>query len=94
MAEEEPKAPAAYIFYGLDSKPNSIFEPFRHCETDRFWRKSVGQLVEKFKPGKWQEIDECRNAYAPPREPKVLDLNNHLLHYTREKGVHIVNPNL
>ena len=92
MAEEEQPTPI-YKYYGLDSNYDySIYEGFNHCETNRFWRRSVGQLVEKYQNHDPMEIDECRNAYTPPREPQVLDLTSNLLFYSKEKGVHIRAP--
>ena len=72
MADEEKQV--KYVFYGITSAEHSIFSGLGHCETDRFWRKSIGQLNEKYMMNGNYEFDECRNAYIPPRAPVKLDL--------------------
>ena len=77
MSDEEKTGKIKYIFYGVESGDGTLFD-FSHCETDRIWRKTIGQLNDKYNDSNHWELDECRNAYVPPREPKTLDLLDNL----------------
>ena len=65
-----------YKFYGIAGKVN-IFA-FPHCETDRFWRKSLGLTPERYYKYDSYSFDECDNAFTKPKPPVSLDLLEHL----------------
>jgi len=44
-AEEQPE-PFFFTFHGIAGKQNLFHVP--HCETDRFWRSSLGLTPEKY----------------------------------------------
>ena len=65
-----------YVFHGLSGN-NNIFA-FPHCETDRFWRRSLGLTPERYnKTDQWQ-FDECKNAFVTPKPPVRIDVLEHL----------------
>jgi hypothetical protein len=73
---EESEAPA-YKFYGLAGKTNIFAYP--HCETDRFWRQSLGLTPERYYKSDYLSFDECDNAFTKPKAPVKIDLLQHLL---------------
>ena len=80
MSEEAEAPPTIYKFYGIKSNTkNNLFSDYKHCETDRFWRRSIGQLNDKYSPE--SPMDECRNGYVPPRAVVDLDITDNLLRF-------------
>jgi hypothetical protein len=65
MAEE-------FSFHGIAGK-NNIFA-FPHCETDRFWRKSLGLTSEKYLKNEHYAFDECKNAFMKPKAPVNINI--------------------
>lgn len=74
MAEE-----GSYKFYGIAGKVNLFAYP--HCETDRFWRASLGLTPERYIRSADHTFDECWNAYVKPKKPISIDLLQHLHKY-------------
>ena len=66
MAEE------GYKFYGIGGKVNLF--AFPHCETDRFWRASLGLTPERYIRSADYAFDECWNAFTKPKKPISIDL--------------------
>ena len=67
--------------HGIAGK-NSIFYGFSHCETDRFWRRSLGLSNEKYLKGDAQySFNECDNAFMKPKVPCSLDILSNLHKY-------------
>ena len=74
MSEEEG---SSFTHHGIAGEKN-IFG-FPHCETDRFWRRSLGLTNEKYQKGTQNNFfDECRNAFTKPKPPVQIDLLDHL----------------
>ena len=69
MAEE-------FSFHGIAGK-NNIFA-FPHCETDRFWRKSLGLTSEKYMRNEYYSFDECNNAFMKPKAQAQINILQHL----------------
>lgn len=65
-----------FTFHGLAGAKN-IFG-FPHCETDRFWRMSLGLTPEKYVRNQDYSFDECSNAFMKPKAPVAIDLLAHL----------------
>jgi len=74
------EVPEGYKFYGIAGDVNLF--AFPHCETDRFWRRSLGITPEKYIRSDQSQFDECNNAYIKPKKPVSLDLLNHLHKYS------------
>jgi hypothetical protein len=73
MSEEE--AEVGFMHHGIGEGPSSIFQGFAHCETDRFWRRSLGLSNEKYLKGdSAYTFDECNNAFMKPKLPIKLTL--------------------
>jgi hypothetical protein len=68
-----------YKFYGISGKVNLF--AFPHCETDRFWRKSLGLTPERYLKTDDYQFDECNNAFVKLKQPVSLDLLQHLHKY-------------
>ena len=73
MAEE------GYKFYGISGDVNLF--AFPHCETDRFWRASLGLTPERYIRSADYAFDECWNAFVKPKKPVSIDLLQHLHKY-------------
>jgi hypothetical protein len=73
MAEAEE---SSFTFHGLAGKKNLF--AFPHCETDRFWRSSLGLTPERYVRDNNPNFDECRNAFVKPKLPISIDLLDHL----------------
>lgn len=71
MAEE-----GSYKFYGIAGEKNLFAIP--HCETDRFWRRSLAITPERYIRSNEYQFDECNNAFMKPKKPVALDLLSHL----------------
>jgi hypothetical protein len=67
MSEEEKGA-----FHGIAGN-NNIFG-FPHCETDRFWRQSLGITNERYIKTAKYHWDECNNAFVKPKPPISINL--------------------
>jgi hypothetical protein len=65
-----------YSFHGISGKVN-IFA-FPHCETDRFWRKSLALTPERYVKADTYHFDECDNAFTKPKAPIRINLLDHL----------------
>ena len=77
MTEEKQEPITLYRFHGITSGTvNNIFDRAAYCDNDRFWRRSIGQLNDKYFPH--QAVDECRNAYVKPKPPVEYDLIKNL----------------
>lgn len=72
MAEEA----TGFKFHGIAGAVNIFAVP--HCETDRFWRQSLGLTPERYIKGSDYAFDECHNAFSKPKKPVQLDLLEHL----------------
>lgn len=70
MAEE-------FTFHGLSIGKNNLFA-IPHCETDRFWRQSLGLTPERYVRTHDVAFDECHNAFTKPFPPVKLDVLDHL----------------
>ena len=71
MSEE-----GGFKFYGINGEPNLFAYP--HCETDRFWRTSLGLTPERYYKHNQGAYDECRNAFIKPKKPVYLDVLDNL----------------
>lgn len=70
------EAPEDYKYYGISGKVNLF--AFPHCESDRFWRRSLGITPERYIRSDQYQFDECSNAFYKPKKPVSLDLLSHL----------------
>jgi hypothetical protein len=73
MSEEEG---SSFKFHGITGAHN-VFA-FPHCETDRFWRKSLSLTPERYFKYDQVSFDECKNAFIKPKKPVYLDVLEHL----------------
>ena len=71
MSEE-----SSFKFYGITGAPNLFAYP--HCETDRFWRSSLGLTPERYYKYDAVSFDECNNAFIKPKKPVFLDVLDNL----------------
>ena len=65
-----------FKFYGIAGNENIFAHP--HCETDRFWRKSLSLTPERYVKADNINFDECDNAFTKPKPPVNIDLLQHL----------------
>lgn len=72
MSEEA----SSFSFHGIAGKVN-IFA-FPHCETDRFWRRSLGLTPEKYMRNDQYAFDECNNVFMKPKAPIEINILQHL----------------
>ena len=75
-SEEQQAEPYPFTFHGLTG-PNNVFA-FPHCETDRYWRKSLGITPERYIKHENHQFDTCHNAFLKPRPPVKFDVLDHL----------------